>query len=100
MEPVCLFSGGDAVDVGARWNDNILETDNENDADFFFDHDTIYCYQWSGRSYSYDYISQDDPSNGIYVYFQPKVQYRAEDADGKLALMVPDKDVADGSEVC
>ena len=24
----------------------------------------------------------------------------AEDADGKLALMVPDKDVADGSEVC
>lgn len=82
MEPVCLFSGGDAVDVGARWNDNILETDNENDADFFFDHETTKAYQWSGRSYSYDYISQDDPSNGIYVYFQPKVQYRAEDADG------------------
>ena len=82
MEPVCLFSGGDAVDVGARWNDNILETDNENDADFFFDHETIKCYKWSSRSYSYDYISQDDPSNGIYVYFQPKVQYRAEDADG------------------
>ena len=82
MEPVCLFSGGDAVDVGARWNDNILETDNENDADFFFDHETTKAYQWSSRSYSYDYISQDDPSNGIYVYFQPKVQYRAEDADG------------------
>lgn len=82
MEPVCLFSGGDAVDVGARWSDNILETDNENDADFFFDHDTINCYQWSSRSYSYDYISQDDPSNGIYIYFQPKVQYRAEDKDG------------------
>lgn len=44
MEPVCLFSGGDAVDIGAKWSDNILEMDNDNDADFFFDHDTIYCY--------------------------------------------------------
>ena len=85
MEPVCLFSGGDAVDVGAKWSDNILETDNENDADFFFDHDTIKAYQWSSRSYSYDYISQDDPSNGIYIYFQPKEQYKATDKNGNPA---------------
>ena len=24
LEPVCLFSGGNAVDFGAKWSDNIL----------------------------------------------------------------------------
>ena len=78
MEPVCLFAGGDAVDFEHRWNDNILST---------YDDTTYFTYESSssdddkyvrdGKKSVRQYISQEDPVNGKYIYFQPKVQYKA-----------------------
>ena len=52
-EPVCLFSGGNAVDFKHEWRDN---------------------YSADGFSKS---VKHDDPADGIYLYFWPKEQYKA-----------------------
>ena len=101
MEPVCLFSGGDAVDVGAKWSDNLCTTGEDDDYKYFAG-----LYTWthySGKK-SHEYMTQDDPSNGFYLYFQPKVQYKSTNADGKKAqryiagfsyFLAGDKDTTD-----
>ena len=80
MEPVCLFSGGDAVDVGAKWSDNLCTTGEDDDYKYFSG-----AYNWTNYSgkKSHEYMTQDDPSNGFYLYFQPKVQYKSTNEDGK-----------------
>ena len=86
MEPVCLFSGGDAVDIGKKWKDNILDTKTNSDVTFFFDKgNASENYFFDSRAYSYQYLQEEDPSNGIYLYFQPKEQFKAKDANGNPA---------------
>ena len=85
MEPVCLFSGGDAVDVGTKWGDNILECGEDSNVEFFLLRGGWTTYRYSKKDYSHEFISEDDPSNGIYIYFQPKEQFHAEDKEGKPA---------------
>ena len=85
MEPVCLFSGGDAVDIGAKWKDNILNTGEDNAYEYLTDFAGSTSYVNSDNQYAYEHISQEDPDKGIYLYFKPKEQYKAKDKDGKPA---------------
>lgn len=84
MEPVCLFSGGNAVDIGQMWKDNICTTPIE-DTYQFFSGRAFNTYNVSSKSYSHEFMSEDDPSNGLYLYFQPKEQFKSADKDGKPA---------------
>ena len=83
-EPVCLFSGGNAVDIGTKWKDNILNSGRDSDYDYFLDQGGFTSYVHYGK-YAYEYIGQDDPDNGIYIYFQPKEQFKSTGKDGKPA---------------
>lgn len=89
MEPVCLFSGGNAVDIGTNWKNNILDSGSSDNVGFFTDNmlgnSGSSVYKNSKKNYSYDFISQDDPANGFYLYFQPKEQFKSTDANGKPA---------------
>ena len=85
MEPVCLFSGGDAVDVGNNWSDNILSAGDYDTYEFFLDKGGWTSYKNSSKSYAREFILQDDPSSGVYLYFQPKEQFLAKDEDGNAA---------------
>ena len=62
-EPVCLFSGGNAVDFKHKWSDNQRFELNEVTWEFF-DYEEIKT-------------AQDDSNDGYYIYFWPKVQYKA-----------------------
>lgn len=88
MEPVCLFSGGNAVDIGTNWKNNILDSGSDN-IGFFTDNmlgnSGNSAYRNSKKEYAYEFMSQDDPSNGSYLYFQPKEQFKSTDANGKPA---------------
>lgn len=81
-EPVCLFSGGNAVDIGTKWHDNILECGEDSNVEFFLLRGGWTTYRNSKKDYSYEFISQDDPDNGLYLYFQPKEQFKSTDKDG------------------
>ncbi|WP_407386035.1 hypothetical protein [Ruminococcus sp.] len=85
MEPVCLFSGGDAVDISKKWQDNILECGEDSNYEYFLEQGGWTSYKTSSKAYSYEFISQDDPSNGSYIYYQPKEQFKAKDEDGNPA---------------
>ena len=85
MEPVCLFSGGDAVDLGANWSDNILAPDDYDPIEYFLDKGGVVTYRISSKAYAREFIHQDDPSNGVYLYFEPKEQFLAKDEDGNDA---------------
>lgn len=86
LEPVCLFSGGNAVDFGAKWSDNILSNgEGDNGYDVMTDNAGSTSYLMIKKAYSYDFISEDDPYNGIYLYFQPKEQFLSKDAKGNDA---------------
>ncbi|GEM_PF-3257713 len=86
MEPVCLFSGGDAVDIGKRWKDNICASGEDDEYAFFTLHSAYPPnYEFSKKSYSHEFISEEDPSNGIYIYFQPKEQFKSTDKNGEPA---------------
>ena len=89
LEPVCLFSGGNAVDIGTNWKNNILDSDTSSDVGYFTDgqlgNSGVYSYKFSKKDYSYEFMSQDDPSNGTYLYFQPKEQFKSTDANGNPA---------------
>ena len=64
-EPVCLFSGGNAVDFKHKWSDNL-----------FFNEDDWYGeWPWSGKKHVK--TRQDDPKQGLYIYFWPETQYKA-----------------------
>lgn len=85
MEPVCLFSGGNAVDFEHDWRDNINSKFTKSYDYFFYmskgggDESQ---YQKDGKKSLTTYISQDDPVNGKYIYFKPKEQYLATDKNG------------------
>lgn len=83
-EPVCLFSGGDAVDVGKMWQDNLCNSGTSDEYQFWTGRDFT-SYNIQSKTYPYEFMSQDDPSNGVYIYFQPKEQFKAKDADGNPA---------------
>ena len=76
-EPICLFSGGDAVDVGKNWSDNILNMHGEVE---------VGSAVLNHHDRAYEMVSEDDPENGLYLYFQPKEQFKSTDANGKPAL--------------
>ena len=105
MEPVCLFSGGDAVDIGKTWKDNICSSGEDDEYAYFTTNSAIpLSYTFSSKAYSHEFISEDDPSNGIYLYFQPKEQFKSTDKDGKPAqryiggfsyFLAGDKDTTD-----
>ena len=72
-EPVCLFSGGQAVDFKHKWSDNYeYSAANYVDTGFFtIDHEYVKA-------------RQDDPEKGgLYIYFWPEEQYKAPDKDSK-----------------
>ena len=71
-EPVCLFSGGNAVDFKHKWTDN-QHLDLEN-----------MTWLWSSEEIQ---TGQDDCENGHYLYFWPKVQYKAK-TEGEKAPYV------------
>jgi hypothetical protein len=74
LGPVCLFSGGDAVDFGHKWKDNYSHTGKDDDFNFFAD---------MGRNYyAHEFVQQEDPSNGVYLYFEPKDKFLAKDDEG------------------
>ena len=74
LEPVCLFSGGNAVDFGHKWKDNYSHTGKDDDFNYFAD---------MGRNnYAHEFVQQEDPSNGVYLYFEPKEQFHAKDDEG------------------
>ena len=81
LEPVCLFSGGNAVDIGTKWSDNILDSGRDSNEEYFLDSGGFTSYRHYSKS-SYEFISEDDPDNGLYLYFQPKEQFKATDKDG------------------
>ena len=82
MEPVCLFSGGNAVDFSHKWKDNILQVDDEDWADDVKGYFTAtiggYNYVSRSKDYARYYLDEEDPVNGYYLYFQPKEQYFSE----------------------
>ena len=45
----------------------------------------IYSYYDMFTDHSYDFVHQDDPVNGTYIYFQPKEQFKSTDANGNPA---------------
>ena len=68
-EPVCLFSGGNAVDFKHKWSDNL-----------FFNIGT-YEYLMERESVA---VRQDDPAEGgLYIYFWPETEYKAPNKDSK-----------------
>ena len=81
-EPICLFSGGNAVDIGANWRENILEMIGGSVQLSFMDSLQRIMLD---KLYVYELISEDDPANGIYLYFQPKEQFKSTDKDGNPA---------------
>ena len=81
MEPVCLFSGGNAVDVGAMYQDNICSSGKEDEYQYWTGRG-FKSYDIMGLKYIHEGISEEDPSNGIYIYFKPKEQYLAKDKNG------------------
>ena len=70
-EPVCLFSGGNAVDFKHKWSDNV-----------YFD-ETKYKPEWPWQENHHVETKQDDPKQGLYIYFWPETQYKAESEDSK-----------------
>ena len=87
-EPVCLFNGGNAVDFEHDWRDNINSK--------FLDEEDYFMSRFNGQPAKYesegkkkekakDFIQQDDPVNGKYIYFLPKTKYLAKDEDGNAA---------------
>ena len=72
-EPVCLFSGGQAVDFKHKWSDNA-------GYDYFAVQDTTFH---SIKENTKNKSAQDDPSDGLYLYFWPKEQYKAETQDSQ-----------------
>ena len=68
-EPVCLFSGGNAVDFKHKWSDNL-----------FFNIGT-YEYLTERESVA---VRQDDPEEGgLYIYYWPETEYKAPDKNSK-----------------
>ena len=68
-EPVCLFSGGNAVDLKHKWSDNL-----------YFNIGT-YEYLTERESVA---VRQDDPEKGgLYIYYWPETEYKAPDKDSK-----------------
>ena len=89
-EPVCLFSGGDAVDLEHEWRDNIMSkfayTDDRFTKDYFLSHNADPSpYKNAGKPGVQAFLSQDDPVNGKYIYFWPKEQFKDQTADGEAA---------------
>lgn len=83
-EPVCLFNGGDAVDFEHEWRDNI-NSKYLSDSEYFMsgENGAKSGYEKAGeKEKAKNFISQDDPVNGKYIYFLPKEQYKAKDEDG------------------
>ena len=70
-EPVCLFSGGNAVDFKHKWSDNV---------DFKED-GYLSDYPWQENHHVN--VKQDDPKQGLFIYFWPETEYKAESADSK-----------------
>ena len=67
-EPVCLFSGGNAVDFKNKWSDNVyLDVSG-------------YSKPLTREGVK---IQKDDPDDGLYIYFWPETEYKAESADSK-----------------
>ena len=79
-EPVCLFSGGNAVDIGKYWRNNMLDI--ENDDPSYFLSKGGYDSTFNGDMYAYQYVHEEDPYNGMYLYFWPKEQFMSEDENG------------------
>lgn len=67
-EPVCLFSGGNAVDFKHKWSDNVYFIMSDYGALTTKEHVKV---------------KQDDPEDGLYIYFWPKVQYKASGEDAQ-----------------
>lgn len=67
-EPVCLFAGGNAVDFKHKWSDNVWFSVEE------------YRPKLTRKEFS---VKQDDPENGLYIYFWPETQYKATDSESK-----------------
>ena len=65
-EPVCLFSGGNAVDFMHKWSDNQQ-----------IDHETYHNF----TKREHIKTLQDDPVDGYYIYFWPKEEYKAKEGD-------------------
>ncbi len=59
-EPVCLFSGGNAVDWKREFSDNVKNEEEEKLK-----------------------TKQDNPDDGIYIYFWPKEQYKAPEGESE-----------------
>lgn len=86
-EPVCLFSGGNAVDISEKWSDHYLFL--EDTADGLY-HDESFFIKGSGgyesvlnsKVNSYEFVRQGTPDKGIFLYFWPKEQFLAEDEAG------------------
>lgn len=69
-EPVCLFQGGQAVDFKHKWSDNV-----------YFIHSDFKQHAWQKDKGVK--IKQDDPKQGLYIYFWPETQYKAPDKNAK-----------------
>ena len=72
-EPVCLFSGGQAVDFKHKWSDN-------------YDYSPANYVETGLFSVDYHHVKvrQDDPKEGgLYIYFWPEEQYKAPEKDSK-----------------
>ncbi len=72
-EPVCLFSGGQAVDFKHKWSDN-------------YDYNPANYVETGFFTWDYNYVTarQDSPNEGgLYIYFWPEEQYKAPDKDSK-----------------
>ncbi|MBP5269613.1 MAG: hypothetical protein ILO42_01490, partial [Clostridia bacterium] len=81
FEPVCLFSGGNAVDFSQKWRNNYADPD-EDDEYTYFTRDLPTGIVHKTVS---DFVKQDDPSKGVYLYYQPKEQFLAKDESGNPA---------------
>lgn len=72
-EPVCLFSGGNAVDLKHKWSDNVEF--------FMYKRYDTFSWPWEGKHHLS--VRQDDPKDGCYIYFWPKEQYKAPSEDAQ-----------------
>lgn len=72
-EPACLFSGGNAVDLKWKRSDNHANFKKS----YFMDH--YYGFKLDPK----DTVKEEDPINGHYLYFWPKVQFTAESDDSE-----------------
>ena len=82
LEPVCLFSGGNAVDFGHKWSNNYACTGKDDDYTYFVHN---FNNGLAVKDYVREFVKQDDPSEGIYLYFQPKEQFLSKDEKGNPA---------------